>query len=297
MNDEAASTSDVEPGVESAGRGTSVWASWGRWGPWRTLIAVVLCAVQLVPLYVTLAVALKPQTDLSSTWALPRHPALGNFARALEEGGILSALLNTAIITAGSTALVVAIGALAAYPLARSRSRFNEAVTLFVLSILMIPGLSLLVPLYVLMVRMHAISTYWGIIPIHVTFQLPLSIFMFTNFIRAIPRELEEAALLEGCGVFGIFLRIVLPLLKPVTVSVVLLTAAQVWNDFQYSVYFLPRPTMRVLTVAIASYFGISGSDLHVAAAGALLAILPMTVLYLLLQKYFVRGMVESAFK
>jgi raffinose/stachyose/melibiose transport system permease protein len=78
---------------------------------------------------------------------------------------------------------------------------------------------------------------------------------------------------------------------------VVLLTAAQVWNDFQYSVYFLPRPTMRVLTVAIASYFGISGSDLHVAAAGALLAILPMTVLYLLLQKYFVRGMVESAFK
>jgi raffinose/stachyose/melibiose transport system permease protein len=267
------------------------------WAPWKTAAALILCAVQLVPIYVTTMVALKPQTDLSSTWEPPAHLALGNFTRAIEQGGLLRALLNTVFITACSTALVVAIGAMAAYPLARSRSRLNGAVATFILSILMIPALSLLVPLYVLVVRAHAISTFWGIVPIHVTFNLPLSIFMFTNFIRTIPRELEEAALLDGCSVYSIFLRIVLPLLKPVTVSVVLLTAAQVWNDFQYSIYFLQKPTMRVLTLSIASFFGISGSDPHVAAAGALLAILPMAVLFLFLQKYFVRGMVESAFK
>jgi len=267
------------------------------WAPWKTATALVLCAVQLVPLYVTTMVALRPQTDLSSTWTPPAHLALDNFSRAIAQGGLVRALLNTVFITACSTALVVGIGAMAAYPLARSRSRLNAAVSTFVLSILMIPALSLLVPLYVLLVRARATSTFWGIVPIHVTFNLPLSIFMFTNFIRTIPRELEEAALLDGCSVYAIFLRIVMPLLKPVTVSVVLLTAASVWNDFQYSIYFLQKPTMRVLTLSIASFFGISGADPHVAAAGALLAILPMAVLYLFLQKYFVRGMVESAFK
>jgi raffinose/stachyose/melibiose transport system permease protein len=267
------------------------------WAPWKTAAALMISAVQLVPIYVTTMVALKPQTDLSSTWEPPVHLALGNFSKAIEQGGLLRALANTVFITACSTVLVVVIGAMAAYPLARSRSRLNAAVITFILSILMIPALSLLVPLYVLMVRARAISTFWGIVPIHVTFNLPLSIFMFTNFIRTIPRELEEAALLDGCSVYSIFLRIVMPLLKPVTVSVVLLTAAQVWNDFQYSIYFLQKPTMRVLTLSIASFFGISGSDPHVAAAGALFAVLPMVVLYLFLQKYFVRGMVESAFK
>lgn len=267
------------------------------WAPWKTAAALLICAVQLVPIYVTTMVALKPQTDLSSTWEPPAHLALENFSRAIQQGGLVRALANTVFITACSTALVVSIGAMAAYPLARSRSRLNGAVTTFILSILMVPALSLLVPLYVLMVRARAVSTFWGIVPIHVTFNLPLSIFMFTNFIRTIPRELEEAALLDGCSVYAIFLRIVMPLLKPVTVSVVLLTAASVWNDFQYSIYFLQKPGMRVLTLSIASFFGISGSDPHVAAAGALLAILPMAVLYLFLQKYFVRGMVESAFK
>jgi raffinose/stachyose/melibiose transport system permease protein len=242
-------------------------------------------------------VALKPQTDLSSYWALPAEPAPQNFVRAVESGHMIRAGANTLVITAASTFLVVIVGAMAAYPLARNRSRLNGLVNGFVLSILMVPALSLLVPLYVIFVRTRAVSTFHGIVLTHLTFNLPLSIFMFSNFIRTIPRELDEAAILDGCSVYSVFFRIVLPLLRPVTVSVALLTASVVWNDFQYSLYFLQKPTMQVLTLSIASFFGISGADPHIAAAGALLAVAPMVLLYLLLQKYFVKGMVDSALK
>jgi raffinose/stachyose/melibiose transport system permease protein len=265
--------------------------------PWRSVIAAAICLVQLVPIYITLMVALKPQTDLSSYWALPEQPAPGNFAQAIEDGNLVRAGINTFVITAVSTVLVVIIGAMAAYPLARHRSRLNAVINTFILSILMIPALSLLVPLYVIFVKTRAISTYHGIILTHLTFNLPLSIFMYSNFIRTIPRELDEAAVLDGCSIYSVFFRIILPLLKPVTVSVVLLTAGTVWNDFQYSLYFLQKPSMQVLTLSIASFFGVSGSDPHVAAAGALLAIAPMILVYLVLQKYFVKGMIEGALK
>ena len=186
---------------------------------------------------------------------------------------------------------------MAAYPLARNRSRRNEAVKLFVLSILMIPALSLLVPLYSLLVRYRAISTTWGIVPIHVTFNLPLAIFLYANFIGTIPRDLDEAAVIDGCSVFRIFDRIILPLLKPVTVSVIILAGVAVWNDYQFSVYFLQKPASRVVTLAIASFFGQTSSDPNVAAAAALLAVLPILALYVALQKYFVKGTVDSAVK
>jgi raffinose/stachyose/melibiose transport system permease protein len=264
---------------------------------WKTPVALALCLLQLVPIYITLTVALKPQTDLSSYWLLPAAAAWGNFSAALRDGGLLRALANTAVITFGATALVLLVGAMAAYPLARSGGALNRGVTAFILSIMMVPALSLLVPLYVLIVKLHAVSTYWGVGLVHVAFNLPLAIFLYANFIKTIPRELDEAAVIDGSGIYAIYYRIILPLLKPVTVSIVILTSSAVWNDYQYSLYFLQKPTMRVLTLSIASFFGISGSDPHIAAAGALLAILPMLALYLFLQKYFVKGMVDSALK
>jgi len=263
----------------------------------KTFVGLVIVAVQLLPVYVTLTVALKGQTDLSSVWVLPAAPLWDNFAQALGAGKLARAFMNTTIITVAATALVVLLGALAGYPLARSRSRLNSVVLGFILAIMMIPALSLLVPLYVLMNRLRAISTFQGIIPVHVAFNLPLTVFLFTNFIRSVPRELDEAAFLDGCSVYSIFYRIMLPLLKPVTVTSVILTSVAVWNDFQYSIYFLQKSEMRVITLAINGFFGISGSNLHVGSAAALLSIIPVTVLFLVLQRYFVSGMVAGAIK
>jgi raffinose/stachyose/melibiose transport system permease protein len=264
---------------------------------WLSLLSLCVASVHLVPIWISAMAALRRRSDLSSLWFPPAAPEWANFFRAVRSADLPRAFLNTFLITFGATALTVLLGAMAAYPLARNRSRRNEAVKIFTLSIMMVPALSLLVPLYSLLVGWGAISTLWGVVPVHVTFNLPIAIFLYTNFVRAIPRELDEAAIIDGCSVFRVFDRIVLPLLKPVTVSVIILTGVSVWNDYQFSVYFLQRPAVRVVTLAIASFFGQTSSDPNVAAAAALLAVLPVMSLYILLQKHFVKGTVDSALK
>jgi raffinose/stachyose/melibiose transport system permease protein len=265
--------------------------------PLKYFIIFALCAIQLVPVYITITVSLKPISDLSSYWKLPFVPFFENFSTAFHSGNLPLAFLNTTIITVFSTLFVLVLAMMASYPLARNPSPLNRRVKTFILSIMMIPALSLLVPLYVMLIRMGVISKYRGIVPVHVVFNLPLAIFMFSNFIRTIPVELDEAALIDGCSVYSIFYRIVIPLLTPVTVSVIILTAVPVWNDYQYSLYFLQRPAMRVITLVIASFFDQTRSDPHVAAAAALLVIIPIGTLYVILQNYFIKGMVDGAIK
>jgi len=263
----------------------------------KNVIIVIFCLLQLIPLYITLTVSLKPQTDVSSYWKLPAHPFFRNFATAFQAGNLLNAFGNTLVITLCATLLVLLLATMAAYPLARYPSRFNKGVRTFFLSIMMIPALSLLVPIYVLLLRLGGISKYQGIVPVHVAFNLPLAIYMFSNFIKTIPAELDEAALIDGCSVYSIFYRIIMPMLKPVIVSVIILTAVPVWNDYQYSVYFLQKPQMRVITLAVGSFFQQSGSNPNVAAAAALLVIIPVVILYSILQKYFIKGMIDGAIK
>jgi raffinose/stachyose/melibiose transport system permease protein len=263
----------------------------------KKTVIILLCCLQLIPLYITISVSIKPQTDVSSYWKLPVMPYIRNFITAFSAGNLLNAYKNTFIICLSTTLTVLILAVMAAYPLARYPSRFNKGVKTFFLSIMMIPALSLLVPIYVLLLRLGGISKYQGIVPVHAAFNLPLAIYMLSNFIRTIPQELDEAALIDGCSVYSIFYRIIIPLLKPVIVSVIILTAVPVWNDYQYSIYFLHRPQMRVITLAVASFFQQSGSNPNVAAAAALTGIIPVVVLYIILQKYFIKGMVDGAIK
>jgi raffinose/stachyose/melibiose transport system permease protein len=173
----------------------------------------------------------------------------------------------------------------------------NRNIKTAILSVMMIPGLSLLVPLYVLLIRIRGVNQYWGIIIVHITFFLPLVIFTCSNFITTIPREIDEAALIDGCSIYMIFLRIIVPLLVPVFVTIIILTAVPIWNDYQYALFFLQRPSMRVVTLAIQTFFSQNGSDPHIAAAAALIAVIPVVILYVVMQKYFIKGIIEGAIK
>ena len=164
---------------------------------WLYLLGLVIIVVHFIPIYILLGVAAKSSMDITSKWILPGYVEWNNFKEALNGGNMLLALKNTAIITVFSVFFVTVIGAFSAYPLARNRSRLNTVVKSFILGIMMIPGLSVLVPLYSTMVKIHGISTYWGIIVVLVTFNLPMSIFLFSNFIAGIPVALEEAAFID----------------------------------------------------------------------------------------------------
>ena len=264
---------------------------------WRFLVAIPILVVFVAPFYILLSVAFRSPQDLSSYWAFPTQLNLENFRNAIEEGKILLSIFNSLVVTVGAVLLVTVVGALAAYPLARRKTRLNMGIKGFVLGIMMVPPLSILVSLYSVLVKINGVNEYWGIILVLVTFELPLSIFLYTNFISSIPKALDEAAAIDGSGPVRTFFQIILPQLKPVTASVVILTGVHCWNDYQFSLYILQSPKMRTIPLAIASYFSQTTSNINAAAAAALLAILPVVVVFLFLQKYFIRGMVDSAIK
>ena len=264
---------------------------------WLYLLGLVIIVVHFIPIYILLGVAAKSSMDITSKWILPGYVEWNNFKEALNGGNMLLALKNTAIITVFSVFFVTVIGAFSAYPLARNRSRLNTVVKSFILGIMMIPGLSVLVPLYSTMVKIHGISTYWGIIVVLVTFNLPMSIFLFSNFLAGIPVALEEAAFIDGCNPIQTFFKIILPQLKPVVASVVILTGVGCWNDYQFSLYFLQSPKYRTIPLAVASYFSQTANNMNAAAASALLGVLPVLLLFIFLQEYFIKGMVDSAIK
>lgn len=261
------------------------------------LVSVILIIIYLLPIYVLVVVAAKPMTDYSPRLQPPTSIYWENFTKALFNSGMLRAIINTLIMTAGTVIVEIIVGGLAAYPLARIKSKLSSFAMMFVLAIMMIPGLSLVVGIYSTLVSIKALNTYWGVIVVTSTFGLPMVIYLYRNFISGIPDSLDEAAAIDGAGVFRTFLQIIIPQLKPVTVTVIVLQGVGAWNEYGYSLYILQKPQMYNVTLSVKQYFTTALSDLNGAAAAALIAIIPIIVVYVFLQKYFIQGAMDSAVK
>lgn len=258
----------------------------------------IVALVQLLPFWLAITTSLKPTTDLSSVLLPPAGDvAWQNYADAVSRGNILTAIGNTALVTVIATAGVCILGAMAAYPLARRRTRLNGLVAAGILSLIMIPPLSILVPLYTLLTEFGGINTYWAMIVVMIAQNLPLSIFLFTAFMRGIPESLDEAARLDGASSLQVFFRIVFPLLKPVTATVVILASVAIWNDFAMSNYIMTDPSMQMIAPAVAKYFAQQSGNTGLGAANALIGVIPVLVAYLFLQRYFMKGMVAGSEK
>lgn len=260
-----------------------------------SIFVLVVVVLQLLPFWVALTTSLKQKTDLSPQLAFPTSNLfLGNFVQAVSEGGIFRAMLNSVLVAGVSTVLVCVLGALAAYPLARRHTALNRAVLSVNVGLMMVPALSILVPLYRLLSGMHALNTYWGVILVMVTSSLPLAIFLYSSFMRTLPISVEEAARIDGANTFQTLFFVVVPMLKPVTATVGIITGVGVWNEYALSGYILTTPETRTIAPAIASFFSLQSSNLPAATAAALIAVVPIVVAYLFLQKYFVRGLVGA---
>lgn len=268
----------------------------GHWAIYLFLIVVAL--LQLLPFFLAINTSMKPGDDLSST-LLPRLYDIqwDNWSRAISEGQILVSIKNSVVVTLFTTLLVCVLGAAAAYPLARRRTKGNAIVSSLILAMMMIPPLSILVPLYTLMVDMGGVNTYWGIILVLTATNLPLSVFLYTAFIKAIPEAVDEAGMIDGANRFIIFTRLILPMLKPVTATVVIMTGTSVWNDYALSNYILTDASAQTIAPRVASFFSANANSLGLAASSALIAALPIVVAYLFLQKYFIAGMIAGVEK
>jgi len=264
---------------------------------WKEGLALFICLIHVLPFYILLTTSFKAADDFSSKWVAPGYLYLDNFINAWQEAHLDRAITNNIIVTVSAGVLLVVIGSIASYPLARVRTRLNKAVYGIFVSAMIVPPLTILVPLYRFMVDIGGMNRLWGIILLHVTFALPMTIFLYTGFIRSIPYELEEAALIDGAGRFKLFYRILLPLLKPITATVVIVTCVNIWNDYQFSVFFLQRSEVHTITIALSGFFSQYNNYIGWVAAGSLLGAIPITLVYLLLQRYFIQGLASGAVK
>ena len=263
----------------------------------RGAAIVAVCLLYLVPFYVLLGIAFKNPTDTSSKWIAPLYLYWGNFINAWQYAHLGRALFSNFVITFFSVIFVLVIGSFSSYPLARYRSKWNNFIYNLFISCMIVPALTILVPLYKFIVNIKGISTYWAIILVHITFNLPLTIFLFTNFINTIPRELDEAALIDGCSRFGVFFRVIFPALKPIIATVIILSSRDIWNDFQFSVFFLGKREVQTINVSLSTFITMFSNNLGWVAAGCVVGLIPLTVVYLALQRYFIKGMTEGAVK
>ena len=265
----------------------------------RIAAVILICFACIVPFYILLTLSLNPPTRVfyEGNIFVPDF-YWQNYADAWEKSKIGTAMLNSAIITAGTLLVTIVTGGLAGYAIARKPTKYNKAVFGIMICCMMIPGIINTVPLYVLMRRIHAVNTLWGMICVCSSLAMPSAVFIYSTFIRALPKELEEAAALDGCTPFMAFWRIIFPIIKPATASFVILNGFGIWNNYAQAVFFLQSRSKQNIPQALSVFFQqFAGARWHLMAATAVIAIIPVVVIFLAFQKQFIKGLSDGALK
>ncbi|OCT15087.1 hypothetical protein A8709_13320 [Paenibacillus pectinilyticus] len=254
--------------------------------------------IVIIPLAILVTVTVKsPQDLLETTLGLPKVLMWSNFSDAWKAANLGLAFGNSLLITGVSIAGVVFVSSFAAYPLSRVKSRLTNSFYMYFIAGIMIPFQLSMIPLYKLLKFLHLINTHQGVIMIFIAMTIPLSIFLYTGFLKGVPKELEDAALIDGCGPFGTFIRIIFPLMKPVTSSVIITNSLSIWNDFLVPLLFLQARTSRTIPMAIFTFTGQYNNNWNMIFAAILLGTLPLIITFLILQKHFIKGIVGGAVK
>ena len=262
------------------------------------LVVVFWSVVVIVPLIVLLSVALKSPTDLlNNPLGWPTQFVWSNFVDAWNNASLGQAFFNSVLITSVTLLGLILCGAMAAYPLARFTGPWSQRIYLYFVAGLIVPIQLGLFPLYKEMHDLQLINTYQGAILLYIAVNLPFVIFLYTGFIKTVPRELEEAALLDGAGPMRTFWMIVFPLLTPVTATVAITSTLSTWNDFFIPLIFLQRDGMQTLPLAIFNFVGQYNNNWSLIFASVIISSLPLIVLFLILQRYFIKGIAAGALR
>ncbi|GAA4564056.1 carbohydrate ABC transporter permease [Planotetraspora kaengkrachanensis] len=269
--------------------------------PWlRPVVALVISAFFLVPLYMILVNVFKQGEKITQSPAsLPDPPTLENITGLLGRTDNLfwASLTNSIVVTTLSIILLTVLSAMLGHFLARSRSRWARVAMLLLLSGLMIPPQVILMPITQVLRALGLMTTLQGLVLFNVGYYIPFGVFVFTGFLRGIPIELEEAAAIDGASRSRIFWRVVFPLLRPATASVLIFLGVWIWNDFINPLVILGPSQGTTITTGIYRSIGQYQADFGTVFALMFLATLPVLIFYLFLQKHFVKGLTGGATK
>ena len=264
-------------------------------------LLLLLSIVFLFPLYLVLINSFKSKFNIiSEPFAFPNDDTfvgLENYINGINSSGILGAFIRTAIITVGSVLAIVVFTSMTAWYITRVKTKVNRIIYYLFLFSMIVPFQMIMFTMTDICYRL-GLNSVLGIIPVYLGFGSGLSVFMFSGFVKGLPREIEEAAMIDGCSPIKTFFYVVFPILKPTAITVAILNAMWIWNDFLLP-YLLLGSTDKTLSVAIQlTMQGAYGAiDWGGFMSMLVLAIIPIIIFYLLCQKYIIKGVIDGAVK
>jgi multiple sugar transport system permease protein len=267
------------------------------WWLWIVVFAIVVFC--LAPFYWLINISLKTGPDLSGSDLIPPHPTLNNYKSIFQNDDFVHALGNSAIVSLTTTFLALVVGSFAAYALARLKFPFKFLLLGLVLAITTFPPIAIATPIFKLWTDLGFFNTLYGLIIPYLTFALPLAIYILVSFFKEIPKDLEEAALVDGATRFTAFRKIVIPLAAPGLATAGILTFIAAWNEFLFAVTLTSTPAARTVPAAIAFFTGSTEFEepLGTIAAASVVISIPLIFLVLFFQKRIVAGLTAGAVK
>ena len=272
---------------------------------WIHLIAVAVIAVALVPVAWMVIASITPSPDLLAhplRW-IPKHPDLSRYREVFTSaadspaGGFRRAMLNSLLVAAGTVTVSLVVGILGGYAFARLHFRGRRSTLLIFLATYMLPPIALVIPLYLILVRLHLLDSIVGLIVVYSSFCTPFVLWTLSGYFAGIPVDLEEAARLDGCSRLGVLWRIVLPLSKPGIFSAILFATLLCWDEFLYALIFTNSAQAKTIPVAIAEFSAKFSTDFGLVCVGGLLAAIPPVIVALAFQRFVVAGLMAGAVK
>jgi len=259
-------------------------------------LATIVSLIMITPIYLVFVNALKNKVQASSMGVeLPTALQWQNFATVIEKGKLVTTFGNSLLYATAATLLGTTLAALAAYALSRNQTRFNRGIYLFIIMGIAMP--TNFVTLTKVMQLTQLINTQLGIIVLYAATHIPINVFLIYAFIESLPREIDEAAIIDGCNPLQLFFGVIFPLLTPVLVTVSVLNLLDFWNEFILPLYYLNRTSNWPMTLAIYNFFGQFQSDWSLVSADIVLTIIPVIFIYLLAQRFILSGLTAGAVK
>mgnify|MGYP001770856628 CR=1 FL=1 len=262
------------------------------------IVSTLVFLLYFFPFVLIVLNSFKDRTAIiSNPLSMPEQFSFENYIEAFQTMNFMSALWNSVLVTVVSVALIITFSSMFAYFLVRWKWKINKYLFLILIASMIVPFQALMIPFVSIYGKLGLLNSPWMLMFFYLGFGLGLATFMYHGFIKNIPVELEEAAVIDGATRFQVFRKVVLPMLKPITVTIVILDVLWIWNDFLLPSLVLVSESTRTIPLSTFYFFGQYTSSFGPAMAGLILATIPVIIFFILLQKQVIRGVIDGAIK
>jgi len=262
------------------------------------VVLIIVCAGVILPcLFLVLGSLKQIDEFFSSPFGFPSNPAWSNYAEAWDEGDLGTAFGVSAIATIGAVVLSTILAALISYAISCLRLRWGQVVRVVFVAGLVVPVQLIMLAIFILMRQMHVLGSVWSLVITYTTFGIPLGVLILVGFFQALPKELMEAARMDGAGHVGVFLQVVVPLSRPAITTVAILNGVWIWNDVFVALMLSTSSATQTLPLAILNFFGTYSSEWGLIFASVVISAVPVMIAYTLATRTFMKGLSAGALK